>query len=231
MVNRNHEIGFLQDAWSQVGAGQGQFVLITGEPGIGKSRLLAAFTEKLGHDGHAELRFQGSPHHQSSALYPFLEQLRRSAHLRPEDQPREKLDRIAAHFAGTVTNIDEAVRVFGALLSIPSSAPGPAAPLRSGAKQQAFAILWKDGDACSLQPLLVVVEDAHWLDPTSHELLEMIAGNIATRLLLLVTYRPDQPPAWSAIETQRSDGQSPGHRECQAIVQHLASNKPSPRRC
>lgn len=231
MVNRNHEIGFLQDAWRQVGAGQGQFVLINGEPGIGKSRLLAAFTEKLGHGGHVELRFQGSPHHQSSALYPFLEQLRRAAHLSPEDQPREKLDKIAAHLAGTVTSIDEAVRVFGSLLSIPSSAPGPAAPLRSGAKQQAFAILWEQmATLCSLQPLLVVVEDAHWLDPTSHELLEMIAGNIATRrLLLLVTYRPDQPPALANHRNAKIlTVNRLAHRECQAIVQHLASNKAIP---
>jgi predicted ATPase/class 3 adenylate cyclase len=230
-VNRNHELGFLQEAWRQVGSGQGQIVLINGEPGIGKSRLLAAFTEKLGRGGHAELRFQGSPHHQSSALYPFLEQLRRAAQLSPEDQPREKLDKIAAHFAGAVTDVDEAVRVFGALLAIPASAPGPAAPMRSSVKQQAFALLWEQmATLCSLQPLLVVVEDAHWLDPTSHELLEIIADSMATRrMLLLVTYRPDLEPAVAKHDrAKKLTVNRLAHQECQAIVQHLASNKAVP---
>jgi class 3 adenylate cyclase/predicted ATPase len=230
-VNRSQELGFLQDCWQQVNMGKGQVVLIAGEPGIGKSRLLAAFTDSIGRGGYGELRFQSSPHHQSTALYPFLDHLRRAARLTQEEYPREKLDKIAAYFAGAVTDVDEAVRVFGTLLSIPAGAPEAAATIRSGFKQQAFSVLWEQmATICSLQPLLVVVEDAHWLDPTSLELLEMIAQSIGTRrLMLLVTYRPEHAPALA------------GHRnvkllmvnrlprsECQTIVQHLASNKTVP---
>jgi predicted ATPase len=103
--------------------------------------------------------------------------------------------------------------------------------MRSGNKEQAFAVLWEQmATLCSLQPLLVVVEDAHWLDPTSLELLEMVAANIATRrLLLLVTYRPDQAPAIAHLPNAKVLTVSRLPRsECQAIVQHLASNKAVP---
>ena len=230
-VNRSQELGFLQECWQQVNAGQGQIVLIAGEPGIGKSRLLAAFTESLGYGGHAELRYQSSPHHQSTALYPFLDHLRRAARLSQEENPREKLDKIAAYFAGAVTDVDEAVRVFGTLLSISAGAPDDAATIRSGFKQQAFTVLWEQmSTICSLQPLLVVVEDAHWLDPTSLELLETVAQNIGTRrLLLLVTYRPEQAPALAGHRNAKvlMVNRLP-RSECQAIVQHLASHKAVP---
>jgi len=230
-VNRSHELDFLLECWQQAYSGMGQAVLVAGEPGIGKSRLLAVFTEKLGRDGYAEMRFQSSPHHQSTALYPFLDHLRRAARLRHEENPREKLDRIADYFAGAVTNVDEAVRVFGALLSIPADASVDAATVRSGLKQQAFAVLWEQiATICSLQPLLVVIEDAHWLDPTSLELLDMIADNIGTRrLLLLVTYRPEQEPALARHRNVKLLTVNRLQRsECQTIVRHLASHKAVP---
>ncbi len=213
LVNRNHEIGFLQDAWRQVGAGKGQIVLINGEPGIGKSRLLAAFTEKLGHGGHAELRFQGSPHHQSSALYPFLEQLRRAAQLRPEDQPREKLDKIAAHFAGTVTSIDEAVRVFGALLVDPIQRARSCRALAQRRQAAGFRhSLGADGDAlliaafagggggCALArpdiPRVAGDGRRQYSDAPAAAARHLSAGSAAC---------PGQPP-----QRKGPDGQSPG---------------------
>jgi AAA ATPase domain/Adenylate and Guanylate cyclase catalytic domain len=120
-VNRDHELGTLLSTWGAAAMGTGQLVLIAGDPGIGKSRLVQVFESRLAGQPHAYVLVQSSPYHQSTALYPFVEQVRHAAVLTSHDTPEQKIEKLSAYFTGLASQ-DEAVSLFATLLSIPSKA-------------------------------------------------------------------------------------------------------------
>ena len=150
------------------------------------------FRAELSGQPHTKVHLNSSPYHQSTALYPVVEQVKRAASLSSDDTPDRKLEKIAAYFAG-MADIGEAVSLFAALLSIPEGKADVDISASPGNKDNAFKVLIEQVVQLSADdPLLIVVEDAQWLDPTSLELLEAVADRIAhRRVLMLVTYRSD----------------------------------------
>src|SRR6266487_89453 len=172
LVGREEETELLLRRWSKATSGEGQVVLLSGEAGIGKSRLTAACVERLVGEPHTRLRYFCSPQHTDSALYPIIGQMERAAGLTHDDTPKAKLDKLDAMLAQTSTPVQDAA-LFAEMLSLPNDGRYPALELAPQQRRQ------RTLDALSLQmealthagPMLMIFEDAHWSDPTSLELL------------------------------------------------------------
>ena len=210
--------------WRRAASGEGQVVLVCGEPGIGKSRLAAAFRDRLDED-YTRLRYFTSPHHQDSALYPFITQLQRAALFERDDPVEKKLEKLEALLAPASPPAEEAALVAG-LLSLPSSYPlPPSTPQRK--REKTFEALLRQLEALARQkPVLMVFEDLHWIDPSSREFLDRTIERIARLPVLLVaTFRPEFSPPWSgllqvtALTLARLD-----HRTSAAMVERIAGN-------
>jgi predicted ATPase len=195
LVGRDEELDLLRRRWRQAKAGEGRVVLIAGEPGIGKSRLTAALAESIAGEPLTRLRYFASPHHQDSALYPFVVQLERAAGFGRDDTPGEKLSKLDALIAEGAADPDE-ITLIAELLSLPSTAAElDLSPQRKREKLLAGLLRQLEALAHS-HPVLMVFEDAHWTDPTSRDLIDLTVDRIRRLpVLLLVTYRPEfQPP-------------------------------------
>jgi class 3 adenylate cyclase len=199
LIGRDDEIRFLMERQRLAWEGKGQIVLITGEPGIGKSRLAAALAEHISSEPHTRLRYQCSPYHTNSALHPFIAQLERAAAFRPDDAPEQKLDKLEAILAVDRSRVQAAAMLFAALLSIPFGeryAPLALSPVQQR-RQTLAALLDQIEGLARQQPILFLFEDTHWADATSLELLHMIVERIhQIRVLALFTFRPEFSPTW-----------------------------------
>ena len=199
LVGREEEIDLLQRRWRRAVSGEGQVVLICGEPGIGKSRLAAALRERLEGEDLTRLRYFTSPHHQESALYPFVAQLERAARFERDDPVERKLDNLEALLAVASPPAEE-LGLLAELLSLPSRYPlPPSTPQRK--REKTFEALLRQLEALARQkPVLMVFEDLHWIDPSSRELLDRIIERIARLPVLLVaTFRPEFVPPWGGL--------------------------------
>jgi class 3 adenylate cyclase/predicted ATPase len=199
LVGREGESDLLQRRWSGARAGEGQVVLISGEAGIGKSRLAAALLERIATEPHGRLRYFCSPQHSDSALYPFIGQIERAAGLARDDAPAVKLDKLDAMLAPTSTPAQDAA-LFGEMLSLPNDGRYPQLNLTpQQRRQKTLETLTAHIRALAQSsPMLMFVEDAHWSDPTSLELLGRIIDGIGgLRILLVVTFRPEFKPPWA----------------------------------
>jgi class 3 adenylate cyclase/predicted ATPase len=199
LVDREEEIDLLLRRWARAKAGDGQIVLISGEAGIGKSRITAELEERLCSDPHLRLRFFCSPYYQDSALFPFIDQLRRTAGFTSDDPPAAKLDKLAGLLAQAATP-GEDVALLADLLSLPGSERDPLPNLSPQRKKERTleAMLRRLDGLARQQPIVMVLEDAHWIDPTSRELLDLTVEHTRRLpVLLILTFRPDFQPPWT----------------------------------
>jgi class 3 adenylate cyclase/tetratricopeptide (TPR) repeat protein len=200
LVGREEECELLRRRWRQAVGGDGQLVLLTGEPGIGKSRLAATLTEEIKGGPHALIRFLCSPRRSYSTLFPVIAQLERALAFVPGEAPTEKLAKLESFLGKTGFADAEAVALIGHLLALPIADRYPVLELSpQKRKEKTFAVLldWLARMA-EQEPLLVVFEDVHWIDPTSLEILSLVAPRVARLpILLLVTARPEFTPCWA----------------------------------
>jgi predicted ATPase/class 3 adenylate cyclase len=202
LVGRDEEVGLLQQRWDQAVAGMGQVVLLSGEAGIGKSRLVQVLKEYINSEPHTRIEWRGSPYHQQSALYPIINHLHRLLRGHHAAPPDEQLQTLEAALTASGMALSEAVPLLAALLSLPlpaSYAPLTLTPQRQ--RQQTLEILlaWLYAEA-QQQPVLLIVEDLHWLDPSTVELLSLLIDQCAPiRLCLVLTTRPGFHPPWTIV--------------------------------
>jgi class 3 adenylate cyclase/tetratricopeptide (TPR) repeat protein len=199
LVGRDEEIDVLLRRWKQAKRGEGRVALISGEPGIGKSRIAQELFERLRREPRTQLRYFCSPHHQHSALYPIMMSFERAAKFRREDLPEQRLAKLEAVLAQGTDDLTEAAPLVADLLSIPTG--GRYQPLNltpQERKEKTLRILLAQVEGMAArQPVAMVFEDVHWGDPTSLELLDMTIDRITTLpMLLIITFRPEFTPPW-----------------------------------
>jgi class 3 adenylate cyclase/predicted ATPase len=228
LVGREEEFELLLRRWSKARSDEGQVVLLSGEAGIGKSRLTAALLERLADEPHTRLRYFCSPQHTDSALYPVIGQMERAAGFVHDDIPQAKLDKLDAVLARTSTSIKDTA-LFAEMLSLPNDGRYPALDLAPEQRRQRTleALISQVQVLAHSSPVLMVFEDAHWSDPTSLEVLGRIVDRIRSLpVLLLVAFRPEFDPPWlgrpyvTALTINRL-----AERDISAMIEGVVGNK------
>jgi len=198
-VGRVEEIDLLLRRWEQAKSGEGRVVLVSGEPGIGKSRIAESLLARLGGEPPVRLRYFCSPHHTHSPLHPFIGQFQRAAGFEPGSDAGARLDRLEAMIKPTSKNVPRDVSLLAELLGAPADQRHPALAASPQQKREMVltALLDRLDGMAAQGPLPIVFEDAHWIDPTSLELLDrMVARAAGLPVLLVITFRPELEPTW-----------------------------------
>jgi class 3 adenylate cyclase/predicted ATPase len=231
LVGRDEEFELLLRRWTRAKSGEGQVVLLSGEAGIGKSRLTAAILERLATEPHTRLRYFCSPQRTDSALYPIISQMERAAGLAHDDSPKARLDKLEAVLAQSSASAQDAALI-AEMLSLPNDGRYPALDLTpQQRRRRTMEALTAQLESLTRQrPVLQIFEDAHWADPTSLEAFGRVVDRIRTLgVLLIVTFRPDFEPPWigqphvTALTINRLT-----EREVSAIIDRIVGNKPLP---
>jgi class 3 adenylate cyclase/predicted ATPase len=234
LVGRDQEIALLRERWAQVKDGLGQVVLLSGEAGIGKSRLVQVLTEHVATEPQAWLTpCQCSPYYQNTALYPLIDLLERVVlRFEREESPPEKLRKLEGFLVQYGLPLAEAVPLFTSLLSLPLGADY--APLGLSPEQQKqetlHALLTILLRIAVQQPVLFVMEDLHWVDPTTLEFLSLLVDQGPTaHILALWTFRPDFSPPWTGRShlTQITLPRLPRHQAAE-MISRVAHRKALP---
>ncbi|WP_247779614.1 AAA family ATPase [Bradyrhizobium sp. 170] len=231
LVGREEELELLGRRWRRARTGTGQVVLLAGEAGIGKSRLVTALQERIEGEPHTRLRYFCSPHHQDSALYPFIAQLQRAAGFEREDRPEARLDKLRA-LLSPASPPDEEVAILAELLSIPTcDSYLPIALTPQQKKERSLDALVRQLESLARRrSIMILFEDAQWIDPSSRELLDRTVERVASLpVLLLITFRPELQSAWtgkshvSAMVLNRLDQGASA-----ALIRSVAGNRTLP---
>jgi predicted ATPase/class 3 adenylate cyclase len=233
LVGRDEELELLIRRWRQAKSGDGCVVLISGEPGIGKSRVVQAFLERLSDEQHTRIRQFCSPSQQDTSLYPVMTQLERAAGFQVQDTDEQRLDKLEAVFRQATRDLSVVVPLLAALLSIPTSdrypLPNLSPPKR---KEKVFeALLAHLEELAAQQPVLLITEDAHWIDPTSLELLDLTVNRVVTLpVMVILTFRPEFAAPWigrshvTALTLNRLP-----RRQCLEMITRLTQGKALPK--
>ena len=232
LFGREEEIDLLVRRWRLATQEEGRAVLLTGEPGIGKSHIAVAFDERLQTEPHITLRFFCSAHHTNSALFPFISQLERVAGFERSDSSSEKLSKLEALIAQSTAD-PEHMAILASLLALPASDRYQLQDLSpQRRKEKTFTALLAQLDALAARhPVFIIFEDVHWIDPTSLELLAATVEHVPQlRVLLLITARPEFTLPWpsyphlTTISLRRL-----GRRDGVALVERVTGGKALPR--
>jgi TOMM system kinase/cyclase fusion protein len=232
LVGRQQEMGLLLERWALMGEGLGQVVVLSGEAGIGKSRLVQEVKTHVAGEPHTRLECRCSPYYQNSAFYPVIDLLQRVLQLQREDSATEKLGKLEGTLAHYHMSQPDIVRLLASLLLLPLPERYP--PLILSAQQQRQrtleTLLTILLTLAANQPVLFIVEDLHWVDPSTLELLNLLIDHVATaRILMLLTSRPEFRPPWGfrAHVTPVTLSRLP-RTQVEAMVAGVAGNKALP---
>jgi class 3 adenylate cyclase len=233
LVGREEELGLLQRRWTQAKTGEGQAVLLSGEAGIGKSRLVQTLTEQTVTEGTTRMEFRCSPYHQNSALHPIIDHLQRVLQFQREDTPQAKLSKLQRMLASYRFPQSDTVPLLATLLSLPlpdGMLPLTLSPQKLKQKTQEALVAWLMEET-QQAAVYCTWEDLHWADPSTLEVLTLFLNQVpTTRLLAVLTFRPDFTPPWRSRShfTQLTLNRL-GRQPVEAMVEKLTSGKPLPR--
>jgi len=230
-VGREGEVDLLMRRWEEAKEADGQVMLVSGEPGIGKSRIAETFHERIAGEPHAFLLFQCSPFHVNSALHPIIEQLERSISLDTKPDPEVRLDRLEAFLAPHGDDVGDRPALLAALLSLPTQRFPPLQMSPQKQKERTIDVLVEQITRLArVDPVLVVFEDVHWIDPTTLEAIDRLIEAVAeVRILLVVTFRPEFAPPWgSHAHVSAHSLHRLGRRVSSMVVDKVAGEKSLP---
>ena len=234
MINRTRESALLAEMWQQSLTGSGQVGVISGEPGIGKSRLIRQFRSFLGGSSRDVLSLQCSPFHVNTPLAPEIERLTRATGIKDTDDAERAMAKLRLLLTRAATDVEQSLRYYGAVLSIPACSGYEPADLGSPSeRERAFqAFIDVLVAAARKRPILGIVEDVQWIDPTTIELLSRVIDHCRDeRIMLLITHRDDYRADWLSSPAIRRIGlQKLAVHECEQMVAAVAGGDFVPRR-
>ena len=232
LVGRENELGILLERWAWAMQGDGQVVLLSGEAGIGKSRIVQALRELLAEEPYTLVDHYGSPYHRNSALHPVISRLLGETGLDREQPPERRLGALEALVAPSTDRLEQVVPLFAALLSVPTDERYPPLDLSAQRRKQRTleALVDRLAALAAREPVLALFEDAHWLDPSTLELLDLIVERVrGLPVLVIVTFRPEFTPPWPGrVHVTQLVLNRLGREQNAAMVEGLSGGKPLP---